>query len=77
MAELYLGQFTDENAERIVERFEAVGIRWNAKTSGAFVRTIFAGDWGTRLFVRDDRADEAWEIAEQIAPDGVARRRRR
>lgn len=77
MAELYLGQFTDENAERIVERFEEAGIGWNAKTSGAFVRTIFAGDWGTRLFVLDDRADEAWAIAQEIAPDGVARRRKR
>jgi hypothetical protein len=77
VAERYLGQFTDENAELIVAAFEDVGIAWSAKTSGPLVRTIFAGDWGTRLSVRDDRADEAWDIAEAIAPHGVARRRRR
>ena len=77
MAELYLGQFTDENAETIVERFEAAGVPWSAKSSGRLVRTIFAADWGTRLFVADSHADEAWEIATEVAPNGVARRRRR
>lgn len=76
MAELYLGQFTDENAQTIVERFEDVGVPWSAKTSGRFVRTIFAGDWGTRLFVADSHADQAWTIAEDVAPHGVAKRRR-
>ena len=48
---LYLGQFTDENADRIAAAFDDAGIRWHAKSSGAFVRFIFAADWGVRLFV--------------------------
>ncbi len=72
---IYLGQFTDENADRIVDAFDEAGIRWHAKSSGAFVRFVFAADWGVRLFVEDGRADEAWEIAGGIAPDGLARRR--
>ena len=71
----YLGQFTDENADRIVDAFEDAGIAWSAKSSGRFARVLFAGDWGVRLFV-DDATDEerAWAIAERIAPDGVTRR---
>ena len=72
---IYLGQFTDEHADRIVEAFDDAGIRWHAKSSGAFVRFVFAADWGVRLFVDEDRADEAWELAGGIAPDGLARRR--
>lgn len=73
---IYLGQFIDENADRIVDAFDEAGIRWHAKTSGAFVRVIFAADWGVRLFVEEDRADDAWRIAGEIAPDGLAKRRR-
>lgn len=75
MATTYLGQFTDENAERIAEALEHAGVSWHAKTSGRLVRSIFAGDWGTRLFVATVDADRAWPIATGIAPDGVARRR--
>lgn len=73
----YLGQFTDENADRIVDALDAAGIRWHAKSSGAFVRFVFAADWGVRLFVEDERVDDAWTIAGEIAPDGLARRPRR
>lgn len=71
----YLGQFTDENADRIVDEFDDAGIGWSAKSSGALARFVFAADWGVRLFV-DDAADveQAWVIATRIAPDGVARR---
>ena len=72
---IYLGQFTDDNADRIVAALDEAGIRWHAKSSGAFVRFIFAADWGVRLFVEEARADEAWELAGGIAPDGLARRR--
>lgn len=72
---IYLGQFTDENADRIVDALDEAGIRWHAKSSGAFGRFLFAADWGVRLFVEDGKADEAWELAGQIAPDGLARRR--
>lgn len=76
MRTVYLGQFTDENAERLTEVFDDHGIGWSAKSSGSFVRLIFAADWGVRLFVDRDRASEAWELAEGIAPDGLARRPR-
>ncbi len=72
----YLGQFTDENAELIAAAFEEAGIRWSSKSSGALVRTIFAADWGVRLYAEDERLDEAFAIATRIAPDGVARRKR-
>ena len=70
----YIGQFTDENADRIADAFDAAGIRWHAKSSGPFVRVIFAADWGVRLFVEDERLAEAREIAGGIAPDGLSRR---
>lgn len=70
----YLGQFTDENADAIVDELDEAGIEWSAKSSGAIVRFIFAGDWGVRLFVAEHDAERAWEVATRIAPDGVARR---
>lgn len=72
----YLGQFTDENADRIVDEFDDQGIGWSAKSSGSFVRFVFAADWGVRLFVDDATdAERAWAIATRIAPDGVTGRR--
>lgn len=70
----YIGQFTDENADRIVDAFDEADIRWHAKSSGAFVRVIFAADWGVRLFVEDARLADAREIAADIAPDGLTKR---
>lgn len=68
----YLGQFTDANAERLADAFEDAGIAWSTKTPGRFTRILFAGDWGVRMFVEDERLDEAREIARGIAPDGLA-----
>lgn len=68
---VYLGQFTDENAERVLDALDDVGIDARTKASGRFARFVFAGDWGVRIFVPDDRADEARAIAGGIAPDGV------
>lgn len=76
MGTVYLGQFTDENADRIVDALDEQGIAWHAKSSGAFVRFIFAADWGVRLFVDGDRARDAWELVGEIAPDGLAKRPR-
>lgn len=71
---VYLGQFTDEHADDIAAALDEAGIRWHAKSSGAFTRFIFAADWGVRLFVDVDRADDAWALAGEIAPDGLAKR---
>jgi hypothetical protein len=62
-----LGQFTDENAEKIAARLEAAGIIWWHKSHGRFMRTISAFDWGTRIFVDESRFDDAKAIAEEIA----------
>lgn len=76
MATVYLGQFTDENAERVCDALDQEGIAWHAKQSGSFTRFFFAGDWGVRLFVVDERAQDAWDLVEGIAPDGLAKRPR-
>lgn len=76
MGTVYLGQFTDENADRIVEALDEEGIAWHAKSAGTFTRFFFAGDWGVRLFVEGDRAQDAWDMVEGIAPDGLAKRPR-
>jgi len=62
---VYLGQFTDEHAEAIAGALEEAGIVWWHKRTGRFVRTLFAGDWGVRLFVDEARLDEAREIAKR------------
>lgn len=69
---VYLGQFTDENAERVLEALGHAGIDARTKSSGAFARFVFAGDWGVRIFVAEERHAEARELAGGIAPDGLA-----
>jgi hypothetical protein len=61
-----LGQFTEENAERIVERLETAGISWFVKRSGPFTRLISAADWGTRVFVDVEELDTARELARAV-----------
>lgn len=61
-----LGQFTDENAEAIAERLVAAGIVWYEKSSGRFGRLLFAGDWGVRLFVDQERVEEARHLAAAV-----------
>lgn len=61
-----LGQFTDENAERIAARLEEAGINWWHKSTGQITRFFFAGDWGIRLFVDEDRLEEAVQIAREV-----------
>lgn len=69
---VYLGQFTDENAEKVLAALDDAGIDTRTKSSGAFARLVFAGDWGVRIFVPEERADDASEVARGIAPDGLA-----
>ena len=71
---VYLGQFTNEHANRIAEELEGAGIEWWAKNPGTLSH-IFFMEWGARIFVDRDRLDEAREIARRIAPDGLKRRR--
>lgn len=61
-----LGQFTDENAERIAQRLETAGITWWFKRTSGLSRFLFAGEWGVRIFVAADRRDEAVEIARGV-----------
>lgn len=63
----YLGQFTEEHAEAIAKALAEAGIVWWHKASGRLVRTLFAGDWGVRLFVDSSRLDEAREVVRRVA----------
>jgi hypothetical protein len=61
-----LGQFVDENADAIVEALEVEGIVHWTKRHGGLARTLFAGDWGTRIFVDADRLEQAQDITRGI-----------
>lgn len=61
-----LGQFTDENADKVAEALEAAGIAWWFKQSGRWGRTLFLGEWGTRLFVDAARLEDARDIARDV-----------
>lgn len=61
-----LGQFEDDVALVIGERLTARGIVWWEKRSGGLTRMLFAADWGTRLFVDDQRFSEAQQIADAV-----------
>lgn len=63
---VHLGQFTDEHAETIAEALHGAGIAFWHKSSGRFTRVLFAGDWGTRLYVDESRLPEARTIAESV-----------
>ena len=69
---VYLGQFTDENAQKLLAALDEAGIDTRTKSSGAFARFVFAGDWGVRIFVSEEHVDDAREVARGIAPDGLA-----
>jgi len=68
---LYLGQFTDDNAEKVGEALDAAGIDWWSKASGRLMRTISMQDWGVRLFVAEDRLDEARDLVRTVAPGAL------
>lgn len=62
----YLGQYTDEHAETIAAQLEEAGIYWWHKKSGRLVRTIFAADWGVRLFVDESKVEQARAIVKKV-----------
>ena len=64
-----LGQFTDEHAEQVAGALERAGIVWWHKTSGRYTRVLFAGDWGTRIFVDADRLEDAQRLAREALGD--------
>jgi hypothetical protein len=63
---VYLGQYTDEVANLIAGELERAKIAWSYKQAARFTKIFFMGEWGTRLFVEDERIEEAREIAERI-----------
>lgn len=63
---VYLGQFTDEMANEIAGALSEAGIPWHFKQSGSLGKALFAGDWGTRLFVEADGLERAKQIVEEI-----------
>jgi len=60
---VYLDQFEDDTAGRILEALDRAGIAWHVKCTGRLARTLFVGEWGTRIFVDQERLAEAREIA--------------
>ena len=66
---VYLGQFSEERAERIAKALDEAGIVWWQKGSGRLTRFLFMGDWGVRLFVDRARLPEAQEIA-RVSSEG-------
>jgi hypothetical protein len=74
MPSVQLGQFTDEHADAIEAALDKAGISFYTKSFGRLVRTIFAADWGTRVFVERADLERAAEIAREIAPHGVRKR---
>lgn len=64
-----LGQFVDDNAERIVAELEAAGIGHWAKRAGGLTRLLSAADWGTRIFVDAAALEQAQRIADEVTGD--------
>jgi hypothetical protein len=62
----YLGQYTDEVADTIAGELEKADISWSYKQAGTVTQALFAGEWGTRLFVDAERIADAREIAAKI-----------
>lgn len=69
MRTAYLGQYTDEVANRIAGELEQAHIAWTYKQASAITRALFIGEWGTRLFVDKSKLGEAKEIAERIVAE--------
>lgn len=66
---IYLGQFEHDTANTIAGELEEAGIAWTYKQSGKLASFLFAGEWGVRLFVDQDRIDEARTIVERVTTD--------
>lgn len=61
-----LGQFTEENAQKVLEALERAGIVHWHKRHGRFVQVLSAADWGVRVFVEAQRLEDARAIARDI-----------
>lgn len=64
---VHLGQFTDEHANEIAGELEKLGISWWYKQPGYFSRIW---ERGTRLFVDEERLEEAQAIARHVLDAG-------
>ena len=69
---VYLGQFTDELANEIAGALHEAGIAWTYKQTSAIGKALFAGEWGTRLFVDADRLDEAKAVVVRVQAEQQA-----
>jgi UDP-N-acetylglucosamine:LPS N-acetylglucosamine transferase len=63
MRTVHLGQFTDEHANEIAGLLEKAGIVWWYKQPG-FLSSLW--EKGTRLFVDEERLDEAKAMARSV-----------
>lgn len=63
---VHLGQYTDDHAAEISELLAEADIHHWWKSTGRFARVVFGGDWGTHLFVDEERLDDARQIAATI-----------
>jgi hypothetical protein len=63
---VHLIQVVDENVDAVVAALDEAGITHWEKRSGPFTRFFFAGDWGVRIFVDAERADEARKIVDRV-----------
>ena len=68
----YLGQYMDETANDIVEKLVEANIPWTYKQATFITRALFAGEWGTRLFVDETRLEEARAIAKDVTGEDAA-----
>ncbi len=66
MRTAYLGQFTDEVANEIAGELERASIWWHYKQAGGLTQIFFAGEWGTRLYVDEEKLEEARAIASRV-----------
>jgi hypothetical protein len=64
----YLGQFDRVTANAIAGRLEEAGIVWWYKEPG-IISVVW--EFGVRLFVDQDRYDEARRIVEEVDPDPI------
>ncbi len=63
---VHLDQFTDEEAEPLLVALDRAGIHHWEKRAGGLTRFFFAGEWGVRVFVDQERLDEARRIADEV-----------
>lgn len=65
-ATVMLGQFLEENAEKICQRLEDAGITWWVKNTSSFSQLFFADAWGVRVFVAKAKYEQAVAIAREV-----------